>query len=89
MIALVVALFSVPFSLIMCIIIHVCMIFFLSFFCVCRIMKDVHALVSKTRKKVASKNRCKNVQSVSNLIADFGSSSTSSLVVDLGGDDRS
>ena len=52
-------------------------------------MKDLQALVNETSKKVVAKNRCKNVQSVSHLIASSDLGSTSGPVVDLKEGDRS
>jgi len=51
-------------------------------------MKDLQALVNEANKKVASKKRHKNVQSVGHLIAGFGPGSTSGLMVDMEGEDR-
>ena len=45
--------------------------------------------MNEMSKKVAAKNRCKNVQFVSHLLVGSGSGSTSSPVVDLEGEDGS
>jgi len=52
-------------------------------------MKDLQALVNEANKKVAAKNRRKNVQPLSHIIAGSGPGSTSGLVVDLEGEERS
>jgi hypothetical protein len=52
-------------------------------------MKDLGALVNAASKKISSKKKRKNIQSLENLIAGFGPGSTSGHVVDLEGDEPS
>jgi len=51
-------------------------------------MKDLQALVNETSKKVAAKNRRKNTQYVSHLLAGASPGSSSRPMVDLEGEDR-
>jgi len=60
-----------------------CLIYFL-YFVLAGKMKDHQALVNETSKKVAAKNRRKNVPSVSHLLVRASPGSTSRPIVDLG-----
>jgi hypothetical protein len=60
-----------------------------SFLCVAGKMKDLGALVNAASKKIASKKKQKNVQSLEHLIAGSAPGSSSGPVVDLEGDEPS
>jgi hypothetical protein len=57
------------------------------FLCFAEKMKYLGSLVNSVSKKISSKKRHKNVQSLEHLIVGYGPGSTSSLMVDLEGED--